>query len=171
MGTAIVLMAIVALIVLPLLKSSAPNVGPPDKPSGQMPPKLVKHQQILTEAFTKCLNDHPDAVPALICLAASDGKVSRQELRIILRFCRKVGSVIDVAAEDAVESVGDGLRLDLKINPKDFPIALKQLKEKESDYRIAFVGAAHQMCGTSKRLSSEKRRFLDMAEQLTFIPD
>ena len=55
-------------------------------------------RKALSSAIKACQKSHPEATSTLSWLAAQDGAVSKQELRIIFRFCEAQGTVINERA-------------------------------------------------------------------------
>lgn len=132
--------------------------------------ELRESQQHLSTALSSCQNDHPQAADALCWLANSDGTVSKQELRILLRFCEEQGTRIDKAAFKAIDNLNAGMSMKVRTTETEAHQAVKTLAGKPAAYRLAFYGAANKICGPQKRISEAKQRFIKAAEAIVHQP-
>lgn len=128
--------------------------------------RLKQAEHALQAAIASCQENHPHAFKALAWLAASDGTVSKQELRLIFRFCEAQGTQINRDAHEAIDLLNTGLNMSVTGSEKDVHESLSELAGKPLAYKTSFFGAAHALCGTQKRLSQAKQRFLEKAEAL-----
>jgi len=128
--------------------------------------ELRAAQQRLSAALASCQKDHPQAADALCWLAGSDGTVSKQELRILFRFCAEQGTQIDKAAYKDIDNLNAGMSVKVRTTERDAHQSIKALAEKPAAYRLAFYGAANKICGSQKRLSETKQRFIKAAEAI-----
>jgi hypothetical protein len=137
------------------VQSSKPYIDP-----------LLIHKQAVTKAIELCTTDHPEATKALLWFASSDGSISKQEIRLLFRFCERFGTKIDKKIDTSLDLV----------SPKDFigrqgsqTEAISNtllLASKPIAYRVAFHGVAHAMQGGNKKPSKNKQLFLDKTESL-----
>lgn len=125
-----------------------------------------EHHAALSAALSACQETHPSAVGALSWLAASDGTVSKQELRVIFRFCEEQGTPIAKAAYRAIDSLNAGMSMEVKATENDALNSISKLTDKPPAYKLAFYGATNKLCGSQKKLSQAKQRFLKSAEAL-----
>lgn len=128
--------------------------------------ELRAAQQRLSAALASCQKDHPQATDALCWLAGSDGTVSKQELRILFRFCAEMGTHIDKAAYKDIDNLNAGMSVKVRTKESEAHQSIKALAEKPASYRLAFFGAANKICGSQKRLSETKQRFIKAAETI-----
>ena len=124
---------------------------------------------ILSDALNNCLSDHAQAVDALLWLAGSDGTVSKQEARNVFRFCEQQGTQIGKEVYAALEHLNNGMSFKLRKSTPEVMDGVAQLAGKEMRYRVAFIGAAHAICGGSKRISAVKQKFLDQIAKLVEV--
>lgn len=122
--------------------------------------------RILQSAVTQCRQDHPPAARALLWLAATDGTISKQEARNIFRFCEQQGSTMPPGTHAAIEYLNNGVTLDSSRSEQTVQRDLTELAGKPIEYRAAFLGAAHAICGGNKRISKVKQDFLDRANAM-----
>lgn len=122
--------------------------------------------RILRAAVTQCRQDHPPAAQALMWLAATDGTISKQEARNIFRFCEQQGSTMPPGTHDAIEYLNNGVTFESSRSEQAVQSDLNELAEKPIEYRAAFLGAAHAICGGNKRISKVKQDFLDRANAM-----
>lgn len=120
----------------------------------------------LTEAMNKCTAQHDEAVSSLIFMAASDGTVSRQELRIIIGFCERQGTVLGKAWVGACDHLNAGLKLSITGGESGARDNIAALSAKPVGYRAAFLGAAEAIVASNKTTNAAKRRLLEQARGL-----
>ena len=128
--------------------------------------ELRESQQHLGAALSACQKDHSLAADALCWLAAADGTVSKQELRVLLRFCEEQGTQINKAAFKAIDNLNAGMSMKVRTTESEAHQAITALSEKPAAYRLAFYGAANKIVGSQKRLSEAKRRFIEAASAI-----
>jgi len=118
------------------------------------------------QAMLNCQKSHPEATSALLWLANADGSISKQEVRLIFKFCEKFGVTIK---EDAYKGLDIAPPKDYLGTRGDLEGAcnlLRSLRDKPMPYKAALHGAAHAMAGSNKSTSKAKQSFLDTAESL-----
>lgn len=126
--------------------------------------------RILKAAMDVCNADHAAAAQALLWLAASDGTISKQEARNLFRFCEKQGSTLPAGTNEALDYLNNGMSIRTSRTDREVQSDLAEIGEKPIQYRAAFLGAAHAICGGNKRISKTKQDFLDRAAQLIEEP-
>lgn len=169
MGTIVVLLIIgaVALYLMHIFKEA--DSKPPGNTSliERMDDDPIREaSRTLKAAMDKCSEDHESAYQALLWLAGSDGTISKQEARNVLRFCERQGTVLPAGTYEALEYLNNGMHISTKRSSSDALSDLAAMGEKTIQYRTAFIGAAHAICGGNKRISKAKQDFLDRAAQL-----
>ena len=127
---------------------------------------LERSHALLSGTLDRCQDEHAPAVSALLWLAGSDGSVSKQETRNIFRFCEQQGTAIGAEVYTALEHLNNGLSFQLGANESVVTANLAEIAKRDIQYRVAFMGAAHALCGNAKRLSTNKQAFLDKVNQL-----
>lgn len=131
---------------------------------------LLEARRVLKAAMDKCQNDHEAAYQALLWLAGSDGTISKQEARNVLRFCERQATELPAGTYDALEYLNNGMQISTGRTSKEALADLATLADKPIAYRTAFIGAAHAICGGNKRISKAKQDFLDRASSLMDSP-
>lgn len=173
-----IILGIVALVVLykmfsPLISGFKEGISGSDeqhitseeqKPDPNSP--LQKALHAMGNAMEKCIADHENAVNALTFMAASDGKVSRQELRIIIGFCERMGTQVGKQWEDACEYLNSGLTISVKGGLSGAEENIAALKDRAINYRAAFLGAAEAIVASNRTSNISKRKLLDQARAL-----
>lgn len=141
-----------------------------DHPPSVVPqPKDTPLQQALkqlTAIIEACQTDHPHATPALLFMAASDGTVSRQELRIILGFCERQGSVFSSDWSDACEHLNAGININVTGGEAGARDNIADLTDKPVKYRAAFLGAAEAIVACNRTTNTTKQRLIKQARDL-----
>lgn len=127
---------------------------------------IVKARRTIKAAIDQCNNEHGPAMQALLWLAATDGTISKQEARNIFRFCEQQGSVLPPGTYDAIEYLNAGVELTSSRADDLVRKDLHELAGKSNRYKIEFIGVAHAICGSNKRVSKAKQAFLDTAKGL-----
>jgi len=56
--------------------------------------------------------------------------------------------------------------MSVKTNESQAHELLKTMSAKPASYRLAFYGVVNKLCGTQKKISSTKQRFLKASEEL-----
>lgn len=147
------------------------------KPKDSAPPiqqivddPLAEARRLLSSALDKCSQDHSSAAPTLLWLAATDGTISKQEARIIFRFCEQQGTTLPSGLSAALEYLNSGMAITAQGSESDVIENLSEIYKKPIPYRAAFIGAAHAICGSNKRISKVKQDFLDRANRLVESP-
>lgn len=128
--------------------------------------EFEKAQRALKIAMDTCMTEHAPAMEALLWLAASDGTISKQEARNVFRFCERQGTALPDGIDAALDYLNNGINISTKRSPSEVTTDLATLSEKTIQYRAAFIGAAHAICGGNKRISKAKQDFLDRANRL-----
>lgn len=124
----------------------------------------------LQAAMDVCNTDHAAAAQALLWLAASDGTISKQEARNLFRFCEKQGSTLPTGTNDALDYLNNGMTIRTSRTEIEVEKDLAEIAGRPIQYRAAFLGAAHAICGGNKRISKAKQDFLDRVAQLVEEP-
>lgn len=124
------------------------------------------HHRALSSALAACQDAHPEAVNALTWLAGADGVVSKQELRLVFNFCEAQGVVLNKSAYKAIDSLNAGMSMQIKATETAAHASIDALASRPPPYKAAFFGTAHKICGSQKRLTAAKERFLKKAEAL-----
>ncbi|MDP1925746.1 MAG: hypothetical protein Q8K57_13310 [Thiobacillus sp.] len=127
---------------------------------------LKKASRTLEAAMHKCSEDHDFALQSLLWLAGTDGTISKQEARNVFRFCERQGTVLPAGTYEALEYLNNGMHISTEYSPSEALSALASMVEKPIQYRAAFIGAAHAICGGNKRISKVKQDFLDRTNVL-----
>lgn len=141
-----------------------------DHDTNKIDDRLRKASKILNAAIDKCSEDHELAVKSLLWLAGTDGTISKQEARNVFRFCERHGTALPDGTYDALEYLNNGMHISSEYSPRDALSAISGMAAKPIQYRAAFIGAAHAICGGSKRISKVKQDFLDRANGLVDAP-
>jgi hypothetical protein len=173
MVTVVILLVIGALaLYLTILfkKSDAPPMEQNSDTDNSDNTHLREAQRTLTTAMGVCREQHRNAFDALLWLAASDGTISKQETRNLLRFCERHGTTLPDSTYDALEHLNSGVHISFQSSLSEALTDLAALAEKPIQYRAAFIGAAHAICGGNKRISKAKQDFLDRANTLVEEP-
>ncbi len=123
-------------------------------------------QRVMQSAMDTCNAGHANAVQALLWLASSDGTVSKQEARNVFRFCEKQGSMLPAGLADALEHLNNGMSIRSSRTDSAVQNDLAEIAKRPIQYRAAFLGAAHAICGGNKRISKTKQDFLDRATKI-----
>jgi hypothetical protein len=139
---------------------------PMDETERNIQRALHQDRQILATALGACQTTHKDAVDALSWLAGADGTVSKQELRLIFRFCEAQGTAIDQAAYKAIDKLNAGLSMNIQSTEADAYRSIAALAGKSGAYKMAFYGAANKLCGSQKQQNRTKERFIKKAEEI-----
>lgn len=170
METIVILALVVGGLILYLKHSfkasDAAPLGQTNQPQRPDDDPIREASRILKAAMDKCSEDHESAYQALLWLAGSDGTISKQEARNVLRFCERQGTVLPAGTYDALEYLNNGMHISTKRSSSEVLSDLAALGEKTIQYRAAFIGAAHAICGGNKRISKTKQDFLDRANSL-----
>lgn len=170
MGTIVLLLLIfgaIALYLRHLFKASGAQPIAANRASDKMADDPIREaSQIIKAAMDKCTADHGSAVQSLLWLAGADGTISKQEARNVFRFCERQGTVLPGGTYDAIEYLNNGMKISTKHTASEALADLATLEEKPIQYRAAFIGAAHAICGGNKRISKAKQDFLDRANSL-----
>lgn len=128
--------------------------------------QIREAHRTLQAAMDVCNTDHPAASQALLWLAASDGTISKQEARNLFRFCEKQGSTLPAGTNDALDYLNNGMSIRTSRTDREVQNDLEEIGARPIQYRAAFLGAAHAICGGNKRISKTKQDFLDHATRL-----
>lgn len=129
-------------------------------------PALQQALDNLTLIMNKCQVEHELAVLILTWLAASDGTVSRVELRIIIDFCQNQGTVIDNKLISSLDRLNSGLNISVTGKESSIFENIEALKDKPLNYRENFLGAAVAICSSNKTINAAKKRVLDKIRTL-----
>lgn len=162
----IILIAVVVVIYFKFMKSAHPPQTSEPRTESAWERELREAQQRLSAALSSCQRDHPEAADALCWLAGSDGTVSKQELRILFRFCQEQGTQIEKAAFKDIDNLNAGMSVKVRSTEAQAHQSIAALASKPAAYRLALYGAANKICGSQKRLSETKQRFLKAAEAI-----
>ncbi len=162
------LLAIAALIwfFIRAFKPDAPKQTQYQHTEAPQRDPMKEASKALQQCLGLCQDQHPEAVNALLWIAATDGTVSKQEARNVFRFCEMQGTPVTDAVYDALEYLNSGMRFTTSRSGDDVKKDFSILREKPVAYRAAFIGAAHAICGNAKKMSKTKREFLTRAEGL-----
>lgn len=127
---------------------------------------IEEAHRTLQAAMDVCNTDHAAAAQALLWLAGTDGTISKQEARNLFRFCEKQGSALPNNTNDALEHLNNGMSIRTSRTEIEVEKDLAEIAVRPIQYRAAFLGAAHAICGGNKRISKVKQDFLDRANSL-----
>lgn len=170
MGTIVISLLIAAGLVGYLFrlfnKSDSPTTRVDEHQQEEPDDEFKKAQHTIKAAMDACYADHEPAVHALLWLAGSDGTISKQEARNVFRFCEKQGTALPKGTYDALEYLNNGMHISTNHSLSEALSELATLTAKTIQYRAAFIGAAHAICGGNKRISKAKQDFLDSANRL-----
>jgi hypothetical protein len=128
--------------------------------------ELRQAQERLNAALIACRQDHPEATESLCWLAGSDGTVSKQELRTVMRFCVEQGTNINQAAFKDIDKLNAGLRVDNSTTEAEAHSLIQKIASRPTGYRVAFFGVANKLCGNQKNISIKKQKFIKAASEL-----
>lgn len=166
---------VVALVIVAVIlwkinsKSSNESLLPADSAQSNekfLSPALQKALDSLTLIMNKCQAEHDLAVVILTWLAASDGTVSRAELRIIIDFCQNQGTVIDNNLISSLDRLNSGLNISVFGKEASVFEKMEELKEKPLNYRANFLGAVVAISSSNKTINVGKKRVLDKIRTL-----
>ena len=109
--------AIVFLIIIYLiLKKPTPSAQIRDSPA-ENEPSVIPNNQVAIDALTRvtkaCQDSGGDGFSSLIVAASADGKVSRDELRIIMWFCEARGAKFSDEDVSYVSKLNSGVSLNV----------------------------------------------------------
>ena len=149
-----------------LLTYGSPAASTDDVPDEVVDGEIKADRETLATALDACQTAHPEVADALSWLAAQDGTVSKQELRIIFQFCEAQGTAINERAYTALARLNSGVSMKVGITEAEALQSIAALASKPVAYRLAFYGAANRLCGSQKNISQAKQRFLKQAEQV-----
>lgn len=169
MSNSLIFLILLAVIIWFFIRSqSSKNLPgtPMDEAERNIQRALHQDRQILATALGACQTTHKDAVDALSWLAGADGTVSKQELRLIFRFCEAQGTAIDQAAYKAIDKLNAGLSMNIQSTEADAYRSIAALAGKPGAYKMAFYGAANKLCGSQKQQNRTKERFIKKAEEI-----
>lgn len=158
----LVVIGVIAYLMIPGGKKQAPQ-QPDNKP---IPNRLQSVADMLSKVISDCESGHPDAFPALAWMAASDGTVSRQELRILIGFCERQGTSIEASWKDALEHLNSGMKMSVGGGEKEATGHISALAEMPINYRAAFLGAAEALAASNRTSSAAKNRILEAARKI-----
>lgn len=127
---------------------------------------IEEAHRTLQAAMDVCNTDHAAAAQALLWLAGTDGTISKQEARNLFRFCEKQGSALPNNTNDALEHLNNGMSIRTSRTEIEVEKDLAEIAVRPIQYRAAFLGAAHAICGGNKRISKVKQDFLDKVTKL-----
>lgn len=169
MAWVLVFAVIIWVAFVLLRRSDAATDTTTAAPSGA--PKAISSEiQDALEALGKlcdtCKAAHDDAFHALVFIAASDGKVSRQEFRIILGFCERMGSDLGGRWPEVVEKLNDGITISIDAREATISEHIEALRNRPVPYRAAFLGAVEAIVASNRTSNATKRRLLDQSRNL-----
>jgi hypothetical protein len=136
---------------------------PPPEPT-VTPYTSAKHA--VHQGIQACQKAHPEATAALLWLANADGSISKQEVRLVFKFCEKFGVTI---SQDAYNGLDIAPPKDYLSTQGDIESAcnlVNALRDKPMPYKVALHGTAHAMAGSNKTTSKAKQTLLDTIESL-----
>ena len=142
---------VVIAVILWKVNSKSNNDNQPSGNSNQnnsqaLPLTLQKSLEDLKLIMDKCQAEHELAVLILTWLAASDGTVSRAELRIIIDFCKNQGTVIENSLISSLDRLNSGLNISVSGKEASVVENIEMLREKSMSYKANFLGAAVAIC-------------------------
>lgn len=158
----LVIIGAIAYLMIPSSKKQTPK-QPDSKPITN---RLQSAANTLSKVISDCQSSHPDAFPALAWMAASDGTVSRQELRILIGFCERQGTSIEATWKDALEHLNSGMKMSAGGSEKGSIEHISALAKMPINYRAAFLGAAEALAASNRTSNAAKNRILEAARKI-----
>jgi hypothetical protein len=154
--------AVLIYYIVRAQSSSGPK--PAAAPPKDTPLQIALKQ--LTSIIDACQESHPHATPALLFIAASDGTVSRQELRIIIGFCERQGSIFSADWSAACEHLNAGININVTGGEAGARDNIADIADKPVKYRAAFLGAAEAIVACNRTTNATKQRLIEQVRSL-----
>lgn len=124
--------------------------------------RSVEH---LREVITECQDTCGDATAILITAAQADGKVSRDDLRVIIKFCLKHGANIRKDWPDIVSRLNAGVSLNVT-GDRECSESFEALECRPTIYLNTLYGALTALTMSAKRKNSVAERLADRLEHM-----
>lgn len=119
----------------------------------------------LREVITECQNACGDATAILITAAQADGKVSRDDLRVIIKFCLKHGSNIRDDWPDVISRLNAGVSLNVS-GDRECSESFEALQKRPTLYLNSLYGALTALTMSAKRKNRVAEQLADRLEQM-----
>ena len=124
--------------------------------------RSVEH---LREVITECQDTCGDATAILITAAQADGKVSRDDLRVIIKFCLKQGASIRSDWPDVIGRLNAGVSLNVT-GDRECSESFEALECRPTLYLNTLYGALTALTMSAKRKNRVAEQLADRLEQM-----
>lgn len=119
---------------LPVLDTSTPAAPEP-------PGRLVKAAEAINAVVGRCRVEHGGAFDALAMIANADGKVSREDLEILVWFCERQGTQVGKEWRKHLPLLNAGVSMDV-LTSNSVQQVVGQLADRPVSYLCDFYAAA-----------------------------
>jgi hypothetical protein len=156
MESFLIILVILGLFILLgklLNKTATPNDPPPTNAASGPSDENLAAREAIQRVIDTCRKTGGDAFDALIISAAGDGKVSRDELRIIAWYCSRLGAQFDSADMAQIDRLNTGVAMNVKseTTPEKIITALEAKDGAELVRLYAAIAAIGKPWGRSSQ--------------------
>lgn len=161
------LLALIALVICIVIMVKAFNKQPPSVPPIDEPTaidsELAEATRNLTRIIDECTRAAPDGFRILAKIASADGKVSRDDLLVMVRYAERLDAVIDPVWMDGLKRLNAGVSV--KVTGTDaLQDELATIARQPLLHIAQLYGSVIALTIGSKRISKSGKTLIDAVE-------